>query len=196
MNLRKYIPSANDLRATYRITCLVLRDPKYLTLWAVFSPIFLLMLLLPTDYDIILDVIITGDESLTDRVRIMYQILPLTGSYTYSVLTDILFYIVSLTVSLNITLIIYHFREHNINLTDSTGGTIATFIAIVGSGCASCGSALIVGIFSLFGLGGLLTFLPLDGAEFLILAIIVTVYSTIWISKGLRGGVVKGCPIE
>lgn len=196
MDKKDYIPSVNDFRATYRIINLVLRSPMYFILWMVLFPIFLLMLLLPTDYDLILDVIITGNQSPINKLTILYQILPLTGSYTYSVLTDVLFYIVSLAVSLNITLIIYHFTEHDISLTDSTGGTVATVIAIVGSGCASCGSALIVGIFSLFGLGGLLTILPLKGAEFLILAIIITVYSTIWICKGLRGGKVRGCPIK
>lgn len=196
MNIKDYIPSRNDFHATYRICSLVIMHPIYFTSWILLSPIFLIILLLPTDYDLIVNYIILGNQPLIDRLKILYQILPLTGSYTYSILTDVLFYIVSLAVSLNIILVLYHFTQHNISLTNSKGGTVATVIAIVGSGCASCGSALIVGIFSLFGLGGLLTALPLEGAEFLILAIIVTTYSTIWICKGLRGGEVRGCPID
>jgi hypothetical protein len=86
--------------------------------------------------------------------------------------------------------------EHNINLSYGKGGTFATIIAVLGSGCASCGSALIVGIFSLFGAGGILTLLPLNGGEFLLLASAITIISIVWISKGLRGGMVHGCPIE
>lgn len=190
------IPSKGDVRATFRVTYLVMKTPRYLLLWLLLTPLVLLLLLLPTDYRLIVDTIILGESSVQTKLTILYQILPLTGSYTYSVFTDGLLYVTSTLVSVNITLLLYHFMEHDMNLSDGTGGTFATIVAVLGSGCASCGSALIVGLFSLFGAGGVLTLLPLGGGEFLILASIITIVSIIWISKGLRGGMVRGCPIK
>lgn len=186
----------HDARTSYKVTKLVLSTPKYFITWLLLTPIFLLFLLLPTDYNLIIDVVIFGDVSILDKVSVMYQILPLTGSYTYSIISDILFYLVSIAVSVNITLVIYHFNEHDLKLSNSTGSTLATILAVLGSGCASCGSALIFGLFSLFGLSGLLTLLPLGGAEFLILAFLITITSIFWICRGLRGGMVQGCPIN
>lgn len=194
--IKNNIPNKKDIKTSCKVTRLVLSSPRYFILSVFLVPIFLILLLLPTDYTLIKDVIIFGNQSISSKINIFYNILPLTGSYTYSVINDILLYLVSLAVSINITLLVYHFIEHEANIYDGTGGTLATITAVLGSGCASCGSALIVGIFSFFGLGGLLTFLPLGGAEFLVLALLITIFSIIWISKGLRGGMVKGCPIE
>ena len=193
---QKIIPSKKDLKATYTVTKLVLTTPKYFIMFLFLTPIFVLMLILPNDYNLILDVVIFGDIQITDKILILYKILPLTGSYTYSITTDVLIYLISVAMSINITLLFYHFKEHNLDMSDGAGGTIATLIAVLGSGCASCGSALIFGLFSLFGVSGLLTQLPLNGSEFLILAFLITILSTLWICKGLRGGMVKGCPIK
>lgn len=194
--IKNKIPNIKDLKTSYKVTKLVLKTPEYSALSVFLIPTFLILLLLPTDYTLIVDIIIFGDQPIPSRLNVLYQILPLTGSYTYSIATDILFYLVSITVSINITLLVYHFKEHDMKITDGTGGTAATIIAVLGSGCASCGSALIVGVFSLFGLSGILTLLPLEGAEFLLLALLITIFSIIWICKGLRGGMVRGCPIE
>jgi hypothetical protein len=189
------VPSKKDLKVTYIVIKLVLTSPKYFIISLLLAPVFVFMLILPNDYNLILDVVIFGNISITDKILIFYKILPLTGTYNYSILTDLLIYFVSVAMSINITLLFYHFKEHNLNMSDSAGGTIATLIAVLGSGCASCGSTLIFGLFSLFGFSGLLTQLPLEGAEFLILAFLVTTLSTLWICKGLRGGMVRGCPI-
>lgn len=80
--------------------------------------------------------------------------------------------------------------------TESSGGVLGVVLGTLGAGCAACGSAALAGILSLFGAGGLLTLLPLDGLEFSVLALVVLLLSIYWVAEGLRGGRVNGCPVE
>jgi hypothetical protein len=48
----------------------------------------------------------------------------------------------------------------------------------------------------LFGVGSSLLFLPLDGLEFALAALVVLTLSIHWLADGMRGGEVAGCPVE
>jgi hypothetical protein len=53
-----------------------------------------------------------------------------------------------------------------------------------------------VGLLSLIGGAGLVTLLPLEGLEFGLLAAGVLVLSTYWLADGMRGGQIRGCPVD
>lgn len=184
-----------DLKTTFKVCRLVFTSRLYLGIFLLITPIFLTVLLLPTDHQIILDIVVFGDASLRTRLSVIYNILPLTGGTTYTVFTDVMMYMVSLLVSMNITLLLYHLKEHGLEFQNTAGGTLSSLLGVFGAGCASCGSALLTAVFSVFGISGALTILPLHGGEFLIIAIAVSLLSIIWMSKGLKGGMVRGCPI-
>lgn len=197
--IRNRIPTTQelqeDIKTTIKVCRLVFTSPLYLGIFLLITPVFLIILLLPTDYQIILDVVVFGETTLKARLSVIYSILPLTGETTYTVFTDSMMYIVSFLVSANITLLLYHLREHGLKFQNTAGGTVGSLLGIFGAGCASCGTALLTAVLSVFGISGALTVLPLHGGEFLIIAIIVSLLSIIWMSKGLKGGMVRGCPI-
>ena len=67
---------------------------------------------------------------------------------------------------------------------------------MLGAGCAACGPAVLVGLLSLVGAAGLLTLLPFEGLELTALAALALVLSIFWIADGMRGGMIRGCPVD
>ena len=193
--IKERIPTKKDIETTFKVCRLVFSTPLYMVLLLMTIPTFSLLLLLPTDYQLLLDFVLLGDADVQTRLSVLYNILPLTGQTTYSVLTDTLLYLVATTVSVNIVLLIYHLKEHGLAFQNTAGGTVGSVLAVIGAGCVSCGSAIITALFSIVGLSGALTILPLEGGELLVIAISISVLSTVWMSKGLRGGEVRGCPV-
>lgn len=188
--------SKSDIMPSIKICRLVFSTPRYLLFFLFLVPIFPIFLIIPTDYIVLKDIVLFGNESLISRISLLYNILPLTGGSTYSVFTDSMMWILSVSVSANITLLLYHIAEHGFEIGDTAGSTTSTVLSVIGAGCASCGSTILTGLFSIFGISGALTVLPLKGGEFLIIGFFVSVLSIYWISEGLRGGKVRGCPIE
>jgi hypothetical protein len=51
-------------------------------------------------------------------------------------------------------------------------------------------------VLSLFGASGLVLLLPLGGLELSILAVVALLLSTYWLADGMRGGEIRGCPVD
>jgi hypothetical protein len=51
-------------------------------------------------------------------------------------------------------------------------------------------------VLSLVGATGLLTLLPFEGQAFTVLAAAVLVLSMYWLADGMRGGEIRGCPVD
>lgn len=185
----------SDFKITLKVCRLVLSTPVYFILLLTLVPLFLILLILPNDYTVIIDVVILGESSAFSKTLLVYNLLPLTGGVTYSLFTDSMMYIVSMSVSTNITLLIYHLKEHGFQIGGTASGTTSSILSVIGSGCASCGSTILTGLFSVLGISGALSVLPLHGGEFLLISLIISFLSIYWIANGLRGGMVKGCPI-
>jgi len=90
---------------------------------------------------------------------------------------------------------VYHVREHGLNLKTGGAGTLGTVFAILGVGCAACGSAVLVGLLSLFGASSTLLLLPMEGLELLVVALVLLVLSIYWLAEGMRGDQIHGCPV-
>jgi FtsH-binding integral membrane protein len=69
-------------------------------------------------------------------------------------------------------------------------------LGTLGAGCAACGSAVLLGLLSLVGVSTTLLFLPLDGLEFALGAVVVLTLSIYWLADGMRGGEINGCPVD
>ena len=65
-------------------------------------------------------------------------------------------------------------------------GTTGTVVALIGIGCASCGTAVLFSVLSLVGAGGLVLWLPLHGQEFSIVGIIGLLYAAWYILGKLQ----------
>ena len=71
-------------------------------------------------------------------------------------------------------------------------GTLVGFFTVLGIGCASCGTVMLTSMLGVVGAASLVTFLPLHGGEFQIIAFLITLISLhILIQKSLK----KTCDI-
>ena len=93
-------------------------------------------------------------------------------------------------------MVAYHVREHGLSARGGGGSAAGVVLGALGAGCAACGSAVLAGVLSLVGASGLALFLPLDGAEFAVLASVALLLSMYWLAEGMRGGVIGGCPVD
>jgi hypothetical protein len=111
---------------------------------------------------------------------IIYQTL-FSFSISFSTLGLIVFFINIFLMSYLITstVTLYKIEKGILKQTHKLGWI--SMLAIIGSHCASCGSALLGGIFG----ATLGTLLPLGGVEFAILASIILIYSSYTITKKL-----------
>jgi len=136
-------------------------------------------------------------DALAGRVpaTVLLELYPFVGT-SYGPATGSVLLLVSLLVGVDIALVAYHVREHRLSAEGGGGSLIGVLLGTLGAGCAACGSAILAGVLSLFGAAGLVTLLPLDGLEFALLALAALVLSIHWLADGMRGGEIRGCPVE
>lgn len=151
----------------------VFRKPAYgiLALF-VSASAFVLAVWLP-NIRLVAGVVISPDIPLLSKIELPLSLLGSIGtnftllSASYTVLISILF-------GIYIAMMTYFLRRR---IKDVAQGGIATgFLGVtsgvLGVGCAACGSFLLTSL-TLFGAGGVLTFLPLGGSEFGIIGVIL-----------------------
>jgi len=141
------------------------------------------------------DLIIGGSLPLADRLVLIIEQYPFVGT-NYSVVDGLAVLIVVALTGINLALVVYHFREHDLSVSSSGGSMVGVVLGVAGAGCAACGSAVLIGILSLFGASGAVLLLPLGGLEISILAVVALLLSTYWVAEGMRGGRIGGCPVD
>ena len=70
------------------------------------------------------------------------------------------------------------------------GGLVS---GVFGIGCAACGTFIFTSVLALFGVGGILAYLPFGGEEFGFLGVALLVYSVYSLTKKITDPLV--CPI-
>lgn len=187
--------SVRDWKLMARTTRLVLSVPVYAGV-ALFAAVGgLSVFVLSRNLDLLLNVILFGNLGLSARLSVLVGLYPGVGN-AYSLDQSVFLAATAVLLGVDIALLAYHLREHRLSVRDGSSGVTGVVLGTLGAGCASCGSAVLAGLLSLFGAGGALTLLPLDGLEFTLFALLVLVLSIYWLSKGLQGGMVRGCPVE
>jgi len=84
---------------------------------------------------------------------------------------------------INIAMLVYLLRRQA-KATKEAGASFFGIIAgMVGIGCAACGSVILTSLFGLGFTASLISFLPLDGAEFMILAMLALLFSVYFVSR-------------
>jgi hypothetical protein len=102
-------------------------------------------------------------------------------SATYTIIIAILF-------GMNVAMIIYFLRRRidDVRQTGFGTGFLGITSGVLGMGCAACGSFLLTSVFSLFGVSGILAYLPLAGGEFGILGVILLAVSIYMTAKKIQ----------
>ena len=184
-----------DLRLIGRTLRLVLSIPAYagfavFTAWGALTAFALSQNLTLTG-----DLIVGGSLPLADRLVLVVEQYPFVGT-TYSALDGAALLLVVSLVGANLALVAYHVREHDLSAAGSGGSVVGVALGVLGAGCAACGSAILLGVLSLFGASGLVLLLPLGGLELSLLAVVALLLSTYWVADGMRGGEIQGCPVD
>ncbi|MHB9285479.1 hypothetical protein ACKVMT_00385 [Halobacteriales archaeon Cl-PHB] len=182
-----------DWRLVGRTVRLVLGIPGYAALALVLA-LGALSLFVFSQNVPLLRFVLTGGLPLDARVTILVEQYPFVGT-SYGVVTGLALLVVAGLSGVNLAVVTYHVREHGLS-TESGGSAVGVFLGLLGAGCAACGTALLAGLLSLVGAAGLVTLLPFEGLELSGLAVVVLLLSLYWLAVGLRGGQIRGCPVD
>lgn len=92
-------------------------------------------------------------------------------------------------LGINMALLIFYIRRRQ----EASGGRAAQLAgvggvvsAVLGIGCAACGSVILTAVLSFFGAGGLLLLLPFHGVEFGVLGIVLLLVSIRYLIKRIN----------
>lgn len=184
-----------DWRLTARAVRLVLTSPAYLVYAALTAYIGLNVFVVAQNLQLFINVVLTGQQPLGDRLSVLVGLYPFLGS-AYTPLQSLLLVMLALILGVNVSMLTYHFLEHGVSVGKGGGGAAGLLLGVLGAGCAACGPAVLAGLLSVLGVSVGLTFLPLDGLEFAVAALVLLLLSTYWVADGMRGGMVRGCPVD
>lgn len=186
--------TTDDWRLVGRTVRLVLGIPVYGALAVIYAVLALSVFSLSGNLSLV-SFVLSGAVPATDAVAALLDQFPVLGP-RYDLLTGLALVAIAAMVGVNLALVTYHVREHGLGAEGGGGSAIGVFLGLLGAGCAACGSAILAGVLSLVGAAGLATALPLDGLEFSVLSVLVLALSTYWLAEGMRGGEIRGCPVE
>lgn len=187
--------SSADWALMARTSRLVLTVPRYALLAIVSGVIALTLFVSSLNLTLVNDLIIGGPLPLDARFRVLLELYPFIGT-SFGTLQGIMLVAVAALSGVDIALATYHFREHGVGLREGGSSAAGILLGFFGAGCAACGSAILLGLLGLFGVTTSLLFLPLDGLEFALGALVVLTLSIHWLADGMRGGFINGCPVD
>lgn len=161
--------------------------PKYILLILMVSfAVFSIEIFLP---NISLVKVILFSESIGSEKKISI-LLSLYGSIktNYNVFSAIYTILVPILFGVNISLLLAYYTQ-NKNLGGgevkvTAAGLVSSLFAM---GCAACNTFLLSSVLSLFGLAGIIAFLPFGGQEFGVIATLLLAWSIYTISKKMDG---------
>lgn len=196
MRRSRWIPSgSDDVRLVGRTVGTVLSVPLYAIVAAIASIASLLTIVVAQNVALVRDLVVFGPLPIESRLEILVFMLPFVGSGTDPV-TGTGMLATSLLVGLNLAMLAFHLNEQGLSLVHGSGSLTGIVLGTMGAGCAVCGAAVASAVLGLFGAAGIIAYLPLDGLEFLLAALVFVPLSTYWLVKGIEYGGGEACPID
>ncbi|WP_276273904.1 hypothetical protein [Haloarcula litorea] len=178
-----------------RTARLVLGVPTYAALAVVAAAASLTLFVGSLQLPLVLDLVVGGSLPLRSRLVVLVELYPFVGTFFHPVQGLLLVAVAALT-GVDVAMASYHVREHGVAVRQGGAGALGVVLGTLGAGCAACGSAVLLGLLSLLGVSTSLLFLPLDGLEFALGALVVLGLSIHWLADGMRGGEIDGCPVD
>jgi len=177
-----------------RVLLTVFKQPFYLLLAVLLSTIvFTIAVWLPS-FQLIS--IVSQTASLSELLSLLWSLYGAIGSNfsttsaTYTIMIAVLF-------GINVSLLTYYIRRMRTGSPNVKGVGVAGIGGLVsgvfGIGCAACGTFIFTSVLALFGVGGILAYLPFGGEEFGFLGVALLVYSVYSLTKKITDPLV--CPI-
>ena len=130
------------------------------------------MVLLP-NYTALLSVLLSPVVSIASKIAFFGTLYGTLGM-NYTVVSSMTVILISLLFGINAALLVYYIRRAQGSVVTAARNTSASgvFAAFFGVGC---GSAVVAVLFKLIGIGWIVTYLPLHGAEFGLIGVLLLV---------------------
>lgn len=184
-----------DWRLMARTARLVLGLPAYAALAVAFGLLGLTLFVVTQNVALVSDVVVGGSLALGNRLAVLLGLYPFLGT-SFSLEAGLGLLLVAALLGVDLAMVAYHVREHGLSVGSGGGSAVGALLGTLGAGCAACGPAVLVGLLSLVGATGALTLLPFEGLELTGLAAVALLLSIFWIADGMRGGGIRGCPVD
>ena len=160
----------------------VFKNPFYIVLsFAVFFLVVIFSIWLP-NLSFIKHTAVSPDLEANQKYGILLASLGAINT-NFTPIGRILLILVSFLFSIDFSLLIYYFQKTLVVEKSLGTGILGLVTGILGVGCASCGSVILVSVLGLTAASAFLSFLPLRGAEFGLISVAVLFYSIYLISK-------------
>ena len=136
---------------------------------------------------------ILSDVPIAEKIRYVWISLLIfnTGLSGFSQVFTVA---ISLLFGINVSLTIFYIRRRARVSREAGVSVLGTIVGLLGVGCSACGSVIISSLFGTATTFAVTGFLPLDGKEFSILAIIILILSIYFVIKKIRAPLT--CPID
>lgn len=187
--------SRADWRLLGRTIRLVLGGPRYLGFAMVVALLAAIAMSLTQNLQYNVDILLYGDLPLDTKLELVQLQLPFFGE-AFDRNRGLLIYTIAALTGTNVAMLAYHVLEHDLSVEGSSGSAAGVVLGTIGAGCAACGPGILAGVVGIVGGAGLLANLPYEGLEFSMLAVVVLVLSMYWLAEGMRGGEIRGCPVD
>ena len=153
--------------------------------WIILVTLFLVVALFQiwlTSYTIIHFVFTSSILSWRDNISILGSSV-IAFFEEITMLTQAGVLLMALLIGLNLTLLIFYFKRHFKTQGAAGVSVFGMVLGVLGVGCISCGPVVFTSILGLALSTNLLTFLPLRGGEFTIIAMCLLLISTYLIAQ-------------
>lgn len=187
--------SRSDWRLLGRTVRLVIGHPSYAAIGLLVGALAAILMSVSQNLRFVLRVLLSDSVSLQLKYEFLTAMLPFLGPQ-YDATHGVLIYAIAALTGANVALLAYHLIEHDLSVEGGSGSAAGVVLGTLGAGCAACGPGILAGIVGIVGGAGLLATLPYEGLEFSMLAVVVLVLSMFWLADGMRGGEIRGCPVE
>lgn len=149
---------------------------------------------LAQQWEFVLDVLRIPGVQPSERAVVLLDRFPVVGS-AYEPLRGWLLVAVSTETGILVALLHRAMRETRLAPNRGAAGTAGLALGTLGAGCAACGTTVLAGVLSAFGLSSVLVLLPWEGIELLVVGVLGLLVSIHHVSAslarsscGLEGG--------
>lgn len=166
----------------------VFRNARYTQLAIVVTFIVLSVAILLPSRDIVWQVFSSRLLGVGDKFAFLGSMYGLIAS-NFTIYSAVFTIVASFLFGINIAFLVYYIRRRQVGSHgraaewNSLGGLVS---GVLGVGCAACGSIILTSFLTALGAGGLLLWLPLHGAEFGLLGIVLLSVSIYQLAKRIN----------
>lgn len=162
--------SRRDCGRIVRTTTRVVTGPRYGLLTAFAGAAALSLFVASQNLNLFLTVVVFGESHAAARLAFLLDLYPFVGPL-YGPIRGGLLVVTSALVGVNVAIGAYGIVELDRLTQEGWLSASGVLFGALGAGCAACGSAAVAGLLSTLGIAASVTVLPLNGVEFLLLAI-------------------------